>query len=179
MKALSIQQPFAWLIANGHQDIENRDWHTRYRGFLLIHASKTYDFQSFQDDGKTLYLPYWTQRASEVVEVMPKLVKDYEIGGIVGYATLKDVVTSSGSPWFRGKYGFVLTQRHPVPFIPLRGQLYLFDVPAEIEAQINEIRDRRFHEVESKEQYQIAKEWRDYRLAGDETPPTPPSELWR
>lgn len=26
MKALSIRQPWAWLIANGHKDIENRTW---------------------------------------------------------------------------------------------------------------------------------------------------------
>ncbi len=171
MKALSIQQPFAWLITNGFQDIENRDWPTRYRGLLLIHASKTYDFQSFQDDGKTLYLPYWTQRAPEVVEAMPKQVKDYEIGGIVGYATLKEVVTKSDSPWFRGKYGFVLTQRHPVDFIPLRGQLNLFDVPTEIEAIINEIRDQRAMEAEAKDFNQIKREWRSYRLEGDETSP--------
>ena len=37
-KALSIQQPWAWLIVNDHKDIENRDWRTHYRGPVLIHA---------------------------------------------------------------------------------------------------------------------------------------------
>jgi hypothetical protein len=37
MKALSIKQPWAWLIVNGHKDIENRDWRSdnpglKYRG---------------------------------------------------------------------------------------------------------------------------------------------------
>lgn len=40
MKALSIRQPWAWLIVNGFKDIENRSWHTKYRGPVLIHASK-------------------------------------------------------------------------------------------------------------------------------------------
>ena len=40
MKALSIRQPWAWLIVNGHKDIENRSWPTRFRGPVLIHAAK-------------------------------------------------------------------------------------------------------------------------------------------
>lgn len=30
--AISIRQPWAWLIANGFKDIENRDWATKFRG---------------------------------------------------------------------------------------------------------------------------------------------------
>ena len=40
VKALSIQQPWAWLIVNGHKDIENRDWRTNFRGPVAIHAGK-------------------------------------------------------------------------------------------------------------------------------------------
>lgn len=38
MKALTISQPFASLIADGHKWIENRTWQTHYRGPLAIHA---------------------------------------------------------------------------------------------------------------------------------------------
>src|SRR5438045_8559495 len=38
MKALSIRQPWAWLIVNGHKPVENRSWSTKYTGKLLIHA---------------------------------------------------------------------------------------------------------------------------------------------
>lgn len=172
MKALSIQQPYAWLIVNGYKNIENRDWTTNYRGFVLIHASKQVDSHFFANDGKTVFLPYAEQVCGEsIAPIMPINLEDYERGGIIGYATLKEVVTESASPWFHGKYGFMLTQRHTVDFIPLRGQLGLFDVQPEIEAQINGIREQRFWEAEMKEQYQIAKEWREYRLEGDETPP--------
>ncbi|MDQ1139439.1 ASCH domain-containing protein [Pedobacter agri] len=39
MKALSIKQPWASLIASGIKDIENRTWATKYRGRIYIHAS--------------------------------------------------------------------------------------------------------------------------------------------
>jgi hypothetical protein len=38
MKALTISQPFASLIADGEKWIENRSWFTKYRGQLAIHA---------------------------------------------------------------------------------------------------------------------------------------------
>lgn len=39
MKALSIKEPFATLIANGDKTIETRSRKTNYRGELFIHAS--------------------------------------------------------------------------------------------------------------------------------------------
>lgn len=40
VKALTISQPFASLIADGKKWVENRNWATRYRGPLAIHAGK-------------------------------------------------------------------------------------------------------------------------------------------
>lgn len=40
MKAISIKEPFASLIASGVKKIETRSWKTNYRGELFIHASK-------------------------------------------------------------------------------------------------------------------------------------------
>src|SRR5579863_3263753 len=42
MKALSIQQPWAYCITNGTKRVENRTWCGHYRGLLLIHAGKRY-----------------------------------------------------------------------------------------------------------------------------------------
>ena len=166
MKALSIQQPWACLITDGHKDVENRSWDTRYRGLILIHTGKTIDGTGFLDDG-TLNRLYWRERLSlAALNDMPQKASYYRLGGIVGYATLQKVVTKYHSPWFIGPYGFVLTQCHPVPFIPLRGQLGLFDVPAEIEAQINEIRDERAYEEDAKDMERIRLEWREYRNEG-------------
>ena len=44
MKALTICQPYAHLIVVGDKRVENREWQTRYRGPLLIHAGKSRDW---------------------------------------------------------------------------------------------------------------------------------------
>lgn len=41
MKALTIRQPWASLIALGEKQFETRSWKTQYRGQLLIHAGKS------------------------------------------------------------------------------------------------------------------------------------------
>ena len=38
LPALSVRQPWAWLIVSGLKDVENRPRRTHYRGSLLIHA---------------------------------------------------------------------------------------------------------------------------------------------
>ena len=40
MKALTISQPYASLIVDGHKPFENRTWECLYRGPLAIHAGK-------------------------------------------------------------------------------------------------------------------------------------------
>ena len=49
MKALSIKQPWAYLVVSGAKPIENRTWRTSWRGPLLIHASKEIDQDGFDD----------------------------------------------------------------------------------------------------------------------------------
>ena len=49
MKAITLTQPWATLIAIGAKRIETRSWRTNYRGPLAIHASKAlpaYQFRS-------------------------------------------------------------------------------------------------------------------------------------
>lgn len=43
MKALTIIQPWAFLVATGVKDIENRSWKTNFRGKVLIHCGKKVD----------------------------------------------------------------------------------------------------------------------------------------
>lgn len=40
MKALTVYQPWASLVALGEKKIETRGWYTKYRGPLAIHAGK-------------------------------------------------------------------------------------------------------------------------------------------
>jgi hypothetical protein len=48
LRVLTVQQPWAWAIAAGHKDIENRSWGTDYRGPLAIHAGKSWDRPGMQ-----------------------------------------------------------------------------------------------------------------------------------
>nr|WP_240927579.1 ASCH domain-containing protein [Paenibacillus thiaminolyticus] len=43
MKAITIIQPWATLIALGEKNFETRGWATKYRGPLAIHAGKKVD----------------------------------------------------------------------------------------------------------------------------------------
>lgn len=40
---LTVQAPWAQMIATGDKTIENRRWRTAYRGPLVIHSGKTFD----------------------------------------------------------------------------------------------------------------------------------------
>lgn len=40
MKAITVIQPWATLLATGKKRIETRSWKTNYRGEILIHAGK-------------------------------------------------------------------------------------------------------------------------------------------
>jgi hypothetical protein len=48
MKALTVQQPWAWAIVELDK-VENRSWSTSYRGPFAIHAGKTEDPDGFHD----------------------------------------------------------------------------------------------------------------------------------
>ena len=138
MKAISIMQPWAWLIVMGFKDIENRDWLTNYRGPAFVHAGKKCDHDAMRALQKG--------RHPVTGEVFPEAVYKFEshviigadsplnVGGIVGMTEIVDCVSSSSSPWFVGDYGFVVRNSRPLPFKPLRGQLGFFNVPPEIEA---------------------------------------------
>ncbi len=111
MKVLSVQQPWASLIAECGKDIENRNWSTNYRGPVAIHAASTQSADRFP-------IPAGVTK--------PKRQK---FGGIIAVAVLADVVRASDSPWFSGPYGLVLRNVVPVKYVAMRGYPRLFDLP--------------------------------------------------
>ena len=56
MKALSLMEPWAALIAAGVKSIETRSWRTAYRGPLYIHASRAKVDQKDPHIQRLLYL---------------------------------------------------------------------------------------------------------------------------
>lgn len=138
--AFSGYQPFPWLMV--HPDkliqadvepktIENRDWNTAFRGVILLHASKTIDKEVFHK-GNLQNERISRRYADTLKRIIPQNIKEYPLGAIVGMGILTDVITESDDPWFRGDYGMVLEQIHPITPIPYRGDKLIFYVPQEI-----------------------------------------------
>ena len=126
--ALSIRQPWAWAIIHAGKDIENRSWPTNFRGRFYIHAAKGLTRVEYQD-----FIDFTGDRrrfGSPGHSPCPP-ADQLQRGGIIGEAELVDCVREHGSPWFTGKYGFVLRNAKPLPFRPLRGSLGFFVVEPE------------------------------------------------
>lgn len=115
MKALSIMQPWAWLIVSGQKDIENRSWSTTFRGRILVHAGKRMDVEG----------EMWLR--NNMPWVFDKTMI-FARGGIVGEVEITGCVQESTSQWFNGPFGFQLADGKPLPFRPLRGKLGFFEV---------------------------------------------------
>lgn len=126
MRAISIRQPWAWLIVNGYKPVENREWPTKYRGPVLIHAGQTLARRHYED--LELDMAVRLRIALPAYEDLPR-------GGVVGVATIVDCVTEFDSPFFTGPFGFVLKDARPLPFQPFKGKLGFFDVPGYADLQ--------------------------------------------
>lgn len=122
--ALSIRQPWAWLILNAGKDIENRDWHTNFRGRVLIHASKSCTKAEYADA-----VDFLEVRKLDHLGIAFPSIDQLQRGGIVGSVEIVDCVEASESPWYMGNFGFVLRNPKPLPFIPWKGRLGFFNVP--------------------------------------------------
>lgn len=135
MKAISVRQPWAWLIvrpdlgtrevraaaAGQLKDVENRSRRTKVRGRVLIHASlgmtrKEYDF---------------AQDYAAACGVVIPAFEDLARGGIVGSVEIVDCLDWSPSKWYMGEKAYVLRDAIPLPFVPMRGQLGFFECAAE------------------------------------------------
>lgn len=112
--ALSVQQPWAWLIAHGFKNFENRSWPTKVRGPVLIHASQKFDIEGYE----------WLRYHRPEIPLPAR--EAFDRGGIVGRATITDCVSDDNSWWFSGPYGFAFAEAEPLPFIPGPGRLGFF-----------------------------------------------------
>lgn len=118
MKALSIRQPWAWLIVNGGKDIENRTWLTKFRGRLLVHASKG------MTQAEYAFAADFAKSIGVTVPPAAELLR----GGVIGSVEVVDSVEQHGSPWYMpGNKAMVLRDPRPLPFYSVNGRLGLFD----------------------------------------------------
>lgn len=127
MKAISIKQPWASLIAHGIKDIENRTWKCpqKYIGKrVLIHASmKSANF--------------WDSHLATIIdEFIRKISKsgtdwsNYPNGAIIGSVKIVDCVQNHPSIWAeKGVYNWVLAEPilYEYPIENVKGKLSFWD----------------------------------------------------
>lgn len=139
MKALTLHQPWASLIALGVKTIETRSWATSYRGPIAIHAAKRIDVAGAPDE----------LCASALGVFWPSSVP---IGAVVAIGRLVDVSYADQVPeeeltaadreagnFTRGRYAWRLTDIRPLRKpIPLTGRQGLFNwtPPANLAANL-------------------------------------------
>ncbi len=138
MKAITIKQPWATLIAEGYKEYEFRTWKTKYRGELFIHAGKGID--------------------KKAMERFKHLGLEYPVGQIIAKATITDcvkvdeslrtllekkdplvykgVISKTSNNW--DGYGFKLENVEKIIPIPINGKLSLWDFEGEIKIESNE-----------------------------------------
>jgi hypothetical protein len=113
LPALSVRQPWAWLLASGQKDIENRTWRTRYRGPILIHAG--------------LNRSGWKPELLADIAPLVHLPIELDFGGIVGIADVVACEETSCSPWYiTGSFAWVLSDAAVLPFRSCKGALGIF-----------------------------------------------------
>ncbi len=104
MKAISLKQPWANLVASGKKTVETRKWKTNYRGDLVICSSKK---PNIHPAGYALCIV-------ELYDVKPMIKKDEKKACIKVYP--------SAYSWF-------LRNIRPInPPIPVKGSLGIFNL---------------------------------------------------
>jgi len=111
MKALSVKQPWANIIASGEKTIETRTWATEYRGLLLIVSSKT---PRIEPAGYALAV-------AKLVECRPMIKHDEE---------------EACCGLYTGAYAWVLTNIRRIKPFAVRGRLGLYDVDCDPENDV-------------------------------------------
>lgn len=125
--ALSIKQPWSWLIVNGYKDIENRNWLKRFPKRILVHAGKGWDMAAHNMMLAGRHPVSGKNIPAEMHNAYLRWSRDHEeTGGFVGVVDITGVQEDHDSEWFMGDYGYILANARPLPFLPWRGELGFF-----------------------------------------------------
>lgn len=144
MKAITILQPWASLIACGAKKIETRGWPTKYRGKIAIHAGK-----------KNLIKELNFVTGAEIQNALPFVPEDAPTGAVIAIAELVDCIKVIGFDKFLnlpvlendftrkvititanellfgdlsiGRYAWLLENVQPIEPVPARGMQRLWE----------------------------------------------------
>lgn len=151
MRGLTLWQPWATLIAIGAKQYETRSWQTSYRGLLAIHATKV-----FKGEPRRLVFEepfYSVLHAAGLADItVPGLlgVERLPQGAIVAVVDLVECTQMDEKAlrfvqaqerafgdWQVGRWAWGCNSLRPLKEpIPCRGFQGLWNVPADVEAEI-------------------------------------------
>jgi hypothetical protein len=123
LASLSVRQPWAFCLAAGWKDVENRSWRRpnpglNFHGEFAIHASSGMTRDEYEG---------CAELCTDLGFKCPAPA-DLQRGGIVGVARVVDIVRDHPtSRWFFGPIGLVIADARPVDFIAVGGRLGFFD----------------------------------------------------
>ena len=112
LKAISLKQPWANLVASGKKSIETRKWKTPYRGDVVICSSKK---PNIEPAGYALCVV-------ELYDIEP-MKKEHEANACIKV--------------YPGAYGWFLRNIRPlVPPVPVEGKLGVFNLSSSAKKRI-------------------------------------------
>lgn len=134
MKAITIHQPFASLIALGEKRFETRSWATKYRGPLAIHAAKKVDKEICQQEPFRRVLAEYGFTVDNLptgaVIAVCRLVdchKVISVGHNIATLYADGIPKINGNEyafgWYAvGRYAWELVDVKPIDPVPTKGQ---------------------------------------------------------
>lgn len=143
MKALTVQQPWAWALAHGYKDVENRTTLWSHRGVLAIHAGARWSERGARSP--------LVRRAFNGVALMHHDLhkRDFRYGAVIGLVVVEDVHRCAdgccASPWAEVAYRehdgvmrgdvvhMVVSSAYDLDPVPCPGRLGLWDLPGGVE----------------------------------------------
>lgn len=153
MKALTLTEPYATLVAYGWKKYETRSWQTHYRGPLAIHAAKGFGGVGGRHAFERVLLdlhPGLQERLSFHLGRGPAKVLEFSLGSIIAVTWIEDCLPTEevrdhlrqedeDLGWWEaevGDYGdgrFAWQLRDPIMVkpIPWRGAQGLWTLPDE------------------------------------------------
>lgn len=135
MKALSLTQPWATLVATGKKKVETRSWSTRIRYEIAIHAARGF--------------PKGARDFAAIEHTLERLPQRVPLGAIIAVARIVEVVPTEEAAlkisalerlygdYSAGRYAWILEDVRALDEpIGCKGQQRIWNVPLLIEAEI-------------------------------------------
>lgn len=131
---LTLHQPWAWLVVNGHKKLENRPWRSHFTGKILIHASKRADCYEYDDLAAQIFKKH---------KITVPLFQTIDFGAMVGWAEFGPMQnrapqSSRLAKWFTGPFAWPILDAvaFPQPCHKLRGYQRMWRTPGNLVLKI-------------------------------------------